>query len=94
MTALSMTYSVMSSRMPSISDFITTHADQDRPCAGPFEVENRATLQVNLRNTVHAMVAYRGDMTFLRNATLEDAASAILKSPVANEGAKRRCHSM
>jgi uncharacterized protein (AIM24 family) len=40
--------------MHSISSFITTHADQDRPDAGPFEVENRATLQVNLQGTVYA----------------------------------------
>jgi uncharacterized protein (AIM24 family) len=40
--------------MHSLSSFITTHADQDRPGAGPFEVENRATLQVNLQGTVYA----------------------------------------
>jgi hypothetical protein len=51
--------------MHSISDFITTHADQDCPDAGPFEVENRTTLQVNLQGTVYAkagaMVATLGD---------------------------------
>lgn len=29
--------------MHSITDFLTTHTDQDRPDAGPFEAEMRAT---------------------------------------------------
>jgi hypothetical protein len=53
--------------MPSISDFVTTHADQERPGAGSFEVENHATLRVNLQGTAYAkagaMVAYRGDVS-------------------------------
>jgi uncharacterized protein (AIM24 family) len=40
--------------MHSISSFVSTHADQDRPGAGPFEVENRAMLQVKLQGTVYA----------------------------------------
>jgi hypothetical protein len=80
--------------MHSLSDFITTHADQDRPDAGPFEVENSATPQVNLHGTIYAkaraMEVCRGGVTFSRNATLEDAASATRKIPVANEGAMRR----
>ena len=46
------------------------HTDQDRPDAGPFGVENRATLQINLKGTVNAKasakVAYRGDVKFSR----------------------------
>jgi uncharacterized protein (AIM24 family) len=76
--------------MHSISDFITTHADQDRPDAGPFEVENRATLQVNLKGTVYAkagaMVAYRGDVKFSRKGTLEDGVGKFLKKAVTGEG--------
>jgi uncharacterized protein (AIM24 family) len=76
--------------MHSISDFITTHADQDRPGAGPFEVENRATLQVNLQGTVYAkagaMVAYRGDVKFSRKGTLEDGVGKFLKKAVTGEG--------
>jgi hypothetical protein len=41
----------------STSEFITTDADQDRPDAGPFELENRATPQVNLQSTVYAKPA-------------------------------------
>lgn len=76
--------------MHSISSFITTHADQDRPDAGPFEVENRATLQVNLQGTVYAkagaMVAYRGDIKFSRKSTLEDGVGKFLKKAVTGEG--------
>jgi uncharacterized protein (AIM24 family) len=76
--------------MTSISDFITTHADRDRPGAGPFEVENRATLQVNLQGTVYAkagaMVAYRGDVKFSRKGTLEDGVGKFLKKAVTGEG--------
>jgi hypothetical protein len=61
--------------MHSIADFIATHADQERN-AGPFEVENRATLQINLQGTVYAksgaMAAYRGDVKFSRKGALED----------------------
>jgi Mitochondrial biogenesis AIM24 len=74
----------------SISAFITTHADQDRPGAGPFEVENRATLQVNLQGTVYAkagaMVAYRSDIKFSRKGTLEDGVGKFLKKAVTGEG--------
>jgi uncharacterized protein (AIM24 family) len=74
----------------SLSSFLTTHADQDRPDAGPFEVENRATLQVNLQGTVYAkagaMVAYRGDVKFSRKGTLEDGVGKFLKKAVTGEG--------
>jgi uncharacterized protein (AIM24 family) len=40
--------------MHAITDFIAAHTDQERPDAGAFEVENRATLQINLRGTVYA----------------------------------------
>jgi hypothetical protein len=40
--------------MHSLTDFLITHADHDRPDAGPFAVENRATLQINLQGTVYA----------------------------------------
>jgi len=76
--------------MHSISSFITTHADQHRPDAGPFEVENRATLQINLQGTVYAkagaMVAYRGDVKFSRKGTLEDGVGKFLKKAVTGEG--------
>jgi uncharacterized protein (AIM24 family) len=76
--------------MHSISDFITTHTDQDRPDAGPFEVENRATLQVNLQGTVYAkagaMVAYRGDVKFTRKGVLADGVGKLLKKAVTGEG--------
>lgn len=76
--------------MHSLSSFLTTHADQDRPDAGPFEVENRATLQVNLQGTVYAkagaMVAYRGDVKFSRKGTLEDGVGKFLKKAVTGEG--------
>lgn len=76
--------------MHSISDFLATHADQDHPGAGPFEVENRATLQVNLQGTVYAkagaMVAYRGDVKFSRKGTLEDGLGKFLKKAVTGEG--------
>jgi Cft2 family RNA processing exonuclease len=35
--------------MHTITDFITTHADQDHSGAGPSEAEDCATLQVNLQ---------------------------------------------
>lgn len=76
--------------MHSLSSFLTTHADQDRPDAGPFEVENRATLQVNLQGTVYAkagaMVACRGDVKFSRKGTLEDGVGKFLKKAVTGEG--------
>jgi uncharacterized protein (AIM24 family) len=76
--------------MHSITDFITTHTDQDRPDAGPFEVENRATLQINLRGTVFAkagaMVAYRGDVKFSRQGVLADGVGKFLKKAVTGEG--------
>jgi uncharacterized protein (AIM24 family) len=54
----------MSNNIHSIAAFIATHADKERD-AGPFEVENRSTLQVNLQGTVYAkagaMVACRGE---------------------------------
>jgi uncharacterized protein (AIM24 family) len=40
--------------MHAITDFIAAHTDQEHPDAGAFEVENRATLQINLRGTVYA----------------------------------------
>jgi uncharacterized protein (AIM24 family) len=76
--------------MHSIVDFIATHTDRDRPDAGPFEVENRATLQINLQGTVYAkagaMVAYRGDVKFSRKGTLEDGVGKLLKKAVTGEG--------
>jgi uncharacterized protein (AIM24 family) len=76
--------------MHSLTDFVTTHADQDRPDAGPFEVENRATLQINLQSTVYAkagaMVAYRGDVKFSRKGALEDGVGKLLKKAVTGEG--------
>ena len=75
--------------MPSIADFIATHTDQERD-AGPFEVENRATLQVNLQGTVYAkagaMIAYRGDVKFSRKGVLEDGVGRMLKKAVTGEG--------
>jgi uncharacterized protein (AIM24 family) len=76
--------------MHSIADFIATHTDQDRPHAGPFEVENRATLQVNLQGTVYAragaMVACRGDVKFTRQGVLADGVGKLLKKAVTGEG--------
>ena len=76
--------------MTSISSFLATHTDQDRPDAGPFEVENRATLQVNLQGTVYAkagaMVAYRGDVKFSRKSALADGVGKMLKKAVTGEG--------
>jgi uncharacterized protein (AIM24 family) len=76
--------------MNSISSFLATHTDQDRPGAGPFEVENRATLQVNLQGTVFAkagaMVAYRGDVKFSRKSALADGVGKLLKKAVTGEG--------
>lgn len=76
--------------MHSIADFIATHSDQDRPEAGPFEVENRATLQVNLQGTVYAragaMVACRGDVKFTRQGVLADGVGKLLKKAVTGEG--------
>jgi hypothetical protein len=40
--------------MHSLTAFLITHADQDRPNAVPFEVENHVTLQINLQGTVYA----------------------------------------
>ena len=75
--------------MSSVSDFITAHSDQERD-AGPFEVENRATLQVNLQGTVYAkagaMIAYRGDVKFSRKSALEDGVGKLLKKAVTGEG--------
>jgi uncharacterized protein (AIM24 family) len=76
--------------MHSIADFIATHSDQDRPEAGPFEVENRSTLQVNLQGTVYAragaMVACRGDVKFTRQGVLADGVGKLLKKAVTGEG--------
>jgi uncharacterized protein (AIM24 family) len=75
--------------MHSIAEFVATHADQERN-SGPFEVENLATLQVNLRGTVYAkagaMVAYRGDVKFSRKGMLEDGVGKLLKKAVSGEG--------
>jgi uncharacterized protein (AIM24 family) len=75
--------------MHSIADFIATHADKERN-GGLFEVENRATLQVNLQGTVYAkagaMVAYRGDVRFSRKGALEDGVGKLLKKAVTGEG--------
>jgi uncharacterized protein (AIM24 family) len=76
--------------MHSIASFISTHADQDRPDAGPFEVENRATLQINLQGTVYAkagaMVAYRGEVKFSRKGVLEDGVGKLFKKALTGEG--------
>jgi uncharacterized protein (AIM24 family) len=76
--------------MHSIAEFVDAHTDQDRPNAGPFEVENRATLQINLSGTVYAkagaMIAYRGDVTFSRKSALEDGVGKLLKKVVTGEG--------
>jgi uncharacterized protein (AIM24 family) len=76
--------------MHAITDFIAAHTDQERPDAGAFEVENRATLQINLRGTVYAkagaMVAYRGDVKFSRKGVLEDGVGKLFKKALTGEG--------
>jgi uncharacterized protein (AIM24 family) len=76
--------------MHAISDFIATHTDKENPGAGPFEVENRATLQINLQGTVYAkagsMVAYRGEVKFSRKGVLEDGVGKLFKKALTGEG--------
>ncbi len=75
--------------MHSIADFVSTHAEQERN-AGLFEVENRATLQVNLQGVVYAkagaMVAWRGDVKFSRKSALEDGVGKFLKKALTGQG--------
>jgi uncharacterized protein (AIM24 family) len=75
--------------MHSVAEFIAKHTDQERN-AGPFEVENRSTLQVNLAGTVYAkagsMIAYRGGVKFSRKSVLEDGLGKLLKKVATGEG--------
>ncbi len=72
-----------------IKDFIAAHADQERN-AGLFEIENKSTLQINLRGMVYskagAMIAYRGDIKFSRKGALEDGLGKMFKKAFTGEG--------
>lgn len=72
-----------------IKDFIAAHADQERN-AGLFEIENKSTLQINLRGMVYskagAMIAYRGDIKFSRKSALEDGLGKMFKKAFTGEG--------
>jgi uncharacterized protein (AIM24 family) len=73
----------------SIKEFIQQHLDQDQN-TGVFELEDKATLQINLNGLVYAkagaMVAYRGNVRFARKGVLEDGLTSFIKKAVTGEG--------
>jgi uncharacterized protein (AIM24 family) len=74
----------------SLQDFVNQHLDQDQN-TGVFELEDKATLQINLAGLVYAkagsMIAYRGNVKFSRKGALEDGLTSFIKKAVTGEGA-------
>lgn len=76
----------------SLAEFVRVHADQERGNA-PFELESDYFLQINLENSrvwtkMGSMVAYRGDIKFIREGLLEQGLGNLLKKAVSGEGAQ------
>jgi uncharacterized protein (AIM24 family) len=73
----------------SIQEFISQHLDQEQN-TGVFELEDKATLQINLAGLVYAkagaMIAYRGNVKFSRKGALEDGLTSFIKKAVTGEG--------
>jgi len=74
----------------SVSDFIKSTA-QDAAASNPFEVENPYTLEVNLNQRrvwakVGAMIAYTGQVKFIRESMMEHGIERMLKKMVTGEG--------
>lgn len=73
----------------SISDFVEQTRQRDRG-QGLFEFESERLLEVNLNGDVWikkgAMVAYRGNVKFVREKILEHGVGQLLKKAVSGEG--------
>ncbi|MBY0262436.1 MAG: AIM24 family protein [Phycisphaerales bacterium] len=75
-----------------IAEFVSIHADKDRGNAA-FELESDYFLQCNLESSrvwikTGAMVAYRGDIRFVREGLLDQGLGNLLKKAVSGEGAQ------
>ncbi len=75
----------------SIEDFVTKSQQQDRG-QGLFELESERMLEINLNGSIWtkkgSMVAYRGDISFVREGVLEHGLGRFLKRAVSGEGTR------
>jgi len=71
-----------------LNDFVTATAERDRP-GDIFELESHRMLEVNVKGRVWsklgAMVAYRGNVKFIREGALEGGVGKALKRFVSGE---------
>lgn len=74
-----------------LEEFVRANADRHQG-SDLFELESEHLLQINLRGRVWikmgAMVAYRGDIKFIREGMLDQGLGQLLKKAVSGEGAK------
>ncbi|MCD4779785.1 MAG: AIM24 family protein [Candidatus Omnitrophica bacterium] len=74
-----------------ISDFVNTTQQKDRG-EGLFELEGNRLLEINLDGKVWtksgSMVAYRGNIKFVREGILEDGIGKLLKRSLTGEGTR------
>jgi uncharacterized protein (AIM24 family) len=75
----------------SIEEFVSRTGQQDKS-QGLFELENERMLEINLDGEVWtktgSMVAYRGNVTFVREGVLEHGVAKLLKKAVSGEGTR------
>ncbi|MDG2221164.1 MAG: AIM24 family protein [Rubripirellula sp.] len=75
----------------SIEEFVQQTRQQDRG-QGVFEMESERMLELNLNGTLWtkmgSMVAYRGNVKFVREGILEQGIGNLLKKAVSGEGAR------
>jgi len=73
-----------------LQEFVEASAQRDRG-QGVFELETPRLLELNLNGTIWtkmgSMVAYRGDVKFVREGMLEQGVGNLLKKAVSGEGA-------
>lgn len=75
----------------SVEEFVSQTSQQDRG-QGLFELESERLLEINLNGVVWtktgSMVAYRGDIRFVREGLLEHGIGKLLKKAVSGEGTR------
>ncbi|MCK5311527.1 MAG: AIM24 family protein [Desulfobacteraceae bacterium] len=75
----------------SVSEFVKRTAQKDKG-EGLFELESNNMLEINLDGSVWtkmgSMIAYKGDIKFIREGVLEHGIGKLLKKTVSGEGAK------
>lgn len=75
----------------SISEFVNKTSEKERG-QGLFELESERLLEVNLKGKVWtkmgSMIAYKGDIKFVREGVLEHGLGKLLKKAVSGEGAR------